>query len=409
MTGMVIVGAGEAGTRAGFALREQGWQGAITLIGAEDGLPYERPPLSKPMPEGAQRKPVCDTDAFARAGIDYLPGIVASRIDPSGHKVVLADGTRLSYAKLLLATGARPRRIDLPGAERIRDFRTYADAVRVFDDCLPGRRTAIIGAGLIGMELAAVLRGRDIPVDVVEAGPAPLGRAVPPHFAARLHDRHRAAGVRFHFDARILGIDDAGISLADGTHIPADLVIGAVGVVPDTALASAAGLAVGNGILTDAGLRTSAADIFAAGDCAAVADAQGRHMRFESWRNARDQAEHAARSMLGLRDDFLPRPWFWSDQYDLGLQVAGLPGPDHRMVLRNLAGGGELTFYLDDGRLVAAAGLGPGNSIGKDIKLAEMLIAANLRPDPDALTDASINLKALLKSARDHTTRHRGG
>lgn len=397
---MVIIGAGECGTRAAFALREQGWQGSVTLIGAEDGLPYERPPLSKPVEGDAHRKPICEAEGLAAAGIDYLAGTRVSGIDASAHTVTLADGRQLPYAALLLATGAQPRRLACPGAELALDFRTHEDAARVFAQVTPGGRAAIIGAGLIGMELAAVLRARDIDVDVIEAGPAPLGRAVPPHFAACLHDRHRAEGVRFHFGVTVAGIDPQGVVLGDGRRIPADLVVGAVGVVPDMALAEAAGLAVGNGILTDAELRASSTGIFAAGDCAAVADASGQHIRFESWRNARDQAEIAARNMLGAGQRFSARPWFWSDHYDLGLQVAGLPDPRDQMVARQLSGGAELTFYLRDGRLVAAAGLGPGNSIAKDIKLAEMLMAADVWPDPGALADPGVNLKSLLRTAR---------
>lgn len=400
MSGMVIIGAGECGTRAAFALREQGWQGAITLIGAEDGLPYERPPLSKPVEGDAHRKPICDAAGLAAAGIGYLAGVSVSGIDPSARTVTLADGRQLPYAALLLATGAQPRRLACPGAERALGFRTHDDAARVFASVAPGGRVAIIGAGLIGMELAAVLRARDIAVDVIEAAPAPLGRAVPPHFAARLHDRHRAEGVRFHLGVTVAGIDAKGVVLGDGRRIPADLVVGAIGVVPDTALAQAAGLAIGNGILTDAELRSSAPGIFAAGDCAAVADGAGRHIRLESWRNARDQAETAARNMLGAGARFAARPWFWSDHYDLGLQVAGLPDPRDQMVSRGLTGGAELTFYLRDGQLVAAAGLGPGNSIAKDIKLAEMLMAADLWPDPGALADPGVNLKSLLRTAR---------
>ncbi|WP_421581197.1 oxidoreductase C-terminal domain-containing protein, partial [Shinella sp. M31] len=157
--------------------------------------------------------------------------------------------------------------------------------------------------------------------------------------------------------------------------------------------------AIGNGILTDAFLRTSDPHIFAAGDCAAVAQPGGGHVRLESWRNARSQAETAARNMAGASETFAAIPWFWSDQYDLGLQVAGLPRPEHQSILRSLAQG-ELEFYLEDGRLVAAAALGAGNSLAKDIKLAEMLIAAGISPDPAALADPAVNLKALLKSAR---------
>lgn len=399
MNGIVIIGAGEAGTRAAFALREAGFSGPVTLAGTEPHLPYERPPLSKPLDGVVQMKPICSAEALEAAGIDYLPGMPVVQIDAARRHLLLGDGRTLAYDRLLLATGARPRRLACPGAGRALDFRTFADAAAIFSRAEAAASVAIVGGGLIGMELAAVLRGKGIAVSVVEAAARPLGRAVPARFAARLHARHAEEGVRFHLGQGIAEITPDAVILADGTRVPADIVVSAIGVVPDTGLADAAGLATGNGILTDAFLRTSDPHVFAAGDCAAVSVAGGGHVRFESWRNARGQAETAARNMAGASEAFVAIPWFWSDQYDLGLQVAGLPQPGHECILRP-AGEGELEFYLDGGRLVAAAGLGPGNSLAKDIKLAEMLIAAGISPDPAALADPAVNLKALLKSAR---------
>ncbi|WP_077963295.1 NAD(P)/FAD-dependent oxidoreductase [Ensifer adhaerens] len=399
MDRILIIGAGESGTRAAVALRESGFTGSLTLVGTEPHLPYERPPLSKPLDGAVQMKPICGAEALEAAGIDYRPGISASRLDADARSVALGDGQTRVYDKLLLATGARPRQLTCPGAERALDFRTYADAAAIFARAESGRQVAIIGGGLIGMELAAVLRGKGIDVSVIEMAPKPLGRAVPPRFAARLHARHEEEGVVFHLGQGLSEITDDAVVLSDGSRVPADIVVSAIGVQPDVALAEAAGLAVGNGILTDPYLRTSDPNIYASGDCAAVAQPGGGHMRFESWRNARAQAEVAARNMAGGKEAFAAIPWFWTDQYDLGLQVAGLPHPDHQSVTRQLEGG-ELEFYLDGGRLVAAAGLGLGNGIAKDIKLSEMLIAAGVSPDPGALADASVNLKALLKSAR---------
>lgn len=399
MDGIVIIGAGEAGTRAAFALREAGFTGTVTLTGTEPHLPYERPPLSKPLNGAVQMKPICGAEALQAAGIDYLQGVSALRLDPSTRCVDLSDGRTLAYDRLLLATGARPRRLTCPGSERALDFRTYTDAAAIFSRAGAGKTVAIIGGGLIGMELAAVLRSKGIAVSVIEMAPKPLGRAVPPRFAAKLHARHQKEGVAFHLGQGIAEINEDVVVLADGTAVPADIVVAAIGVQPDIALAEMAGLATGNGILTDAHLRTSDPNIFAAGDCAAVAQPGGGHMRFESWRNARNQAETAARNMVGGEEAFGAIPWFWTDQYDLGLQVAGPPRPEHQRVIRQLDGG-ELEFYLDGGRLVAAAGLGFGNSVAKDIRLSEMLIAAGINPDPTALADPGVNLKALLKSAR---------
>ncbi|EJT04767.1 FAD-dependent oxidoreductase [Rhizobium sp. CCGE 510] len=398
MDGIVIIGAGESGTRAAFALREAGYCGSITLVGAEPHLPYERPPLSKTI-NGAQMKLICAADALEAAGITYLKGLSASTINTAAGAVGLSDGRVLRYEKLLLATGARPRRLTCPGAARALDFRTHADAEAIFSGIAPGQSVAIIGAGLIGMELASVLRGKDVAVSVIEAALRPLGRAVPARFAEKLHTRHAAEGVRFHLDRGVAAISDDGVTLTDGSVVHADLIVGAIGVLPDIALAEASGLATGNGVLTDNCLRTSAPNIFAAGDCAAVAQPGGGYIRYESWRNARTQAETAARNMVGAAETFNTLPWFWSDQYDLGLQVAGLPQPTHQIVLRP-ATEGELEFYLDDGRLVAAAGLGVGNGLARDIKLAEMLIATDISPEPGDLANPAVNLKTLLKSAR---------
>ncbi|MBW9052739.1 NAD(P)/FAD-dependent oxidoreductase [Rhizobium mesosinicum] len=399
MSDIVIIGAGECGTRAAFALREAGYSGSVTLVGAEPHLPYERPPLSKPMNGAVQMKVICAEGVLGAAGIDYVKGVSASKLDVGARTVLLSDGRLLAFDKLLLATGARPRRLGCPGAERALDFRTHADAEAIFANAGPGRSVAIIGGGLIGMELAAVLRGKGVAVSVIEAAPKPLGRAVPPRFAAKLHARHVAEGVDFHIGRGVITINEDGVLLTDGGMVQAQLVVSAIGVMAETRLAQEAGLVAGNGILTDIYLRTSAADIFAAGDCAAVSQPGGGHIRFESWRNARAQAETAARNMIGSPEAFASIPWFWSDQYDLGLQVAGLPQPEHQSVVRQY-GDGELEFYLDGGRLVAAAALGIGNALAKDIKLAEMLIAAGVRPDPAALADANLNLKMLLKNVR---------
>lgn len=398
MNPMVIIGAGECGTRAAFALREAGHAGPITLIGEEPGLPYERPPLSKPDAAGAVRKPICSADQLAAASITLIEGAPVTALDTAARQLTLAGGRTLAWDRLLLATGAQPRRLTCPGAARALPFRTHADAQAVIAAAQPGARVAIIGAGLIGMELAAVLNARGAQVTVIEAGPRAMGRAVPAALAERLAAHHAAAGVVFHFGAAVAGIEDGAVVLADGRRCPADLVVAAIGVVPDTALAKAAGLAVGNGILTDARLETSVPGVFAAGDCAAVT-LTGGPVRSEAWRSARDQAEHAARAMLGAAAAYRPRPWFWSDQLGWGLQVAGDPALGSARVTRSAADGSVIEFALDPtGRLVAAAGLGPGNAVARDIRLAEMLIDAAAAPDPAALADAAVPLKSLLRA-----------
>lgn len=399
--GAVIVGAGECGTRAALALREAGYPGPVTLIGEEAGLPYERPPLSKPDGEVVPRRPVCGSERFATADIDYLAGQRVVALDPGDKTVSLAGGATLTYDRLLLATGAAPRGLSCPGGERAHTFRTFNDARRVHAAAGPGSRVVIVGAGLIGMELAACLRSRGAEVTVIEAADRPLGRAVPAALAERLLGRHLEAGVRFIFNAAVDNVNEHAVVLGDGASVPADIVVAAIGVLPNTALAAAAGLAVGDGILVDARLRTGSPHIFAAGDCACLDTGEGCRLRYETWRNAQAQGELAARNMAGAGEAFATRPWFWSEQYELGLQVVGLFSERHSVATRSLPDGARTLFFANgDGTLAAAAGLGTGDTVARDIRIARMLIEAGAKPDRDALCDPSVNLKALLKRAR---------
>lgn len=403
MNPMVIVGAGECGTRAAFALRESGWDGEVVLIGDEPGLPYERPPLSKPGAEGAVRRGICDAEALARARIHHRPGQRVEALHREDRRLRMQDGSVLAYQRLLLATGAQPRTLACPGGEAALPLRTHADAGRLFQACGPAARVVVVGAGLIGMELAAVLRAQGAEVTVVEAGPRALGRAVPAAIAQRLQDRHAAAGVGLRWNVGVVAVAGHEVHLTDGTVLPADAVIAAIGVWPDTRLAEAAGLAVDNGIVVDARLATADPHIFAAGDCARFTCARsGQRLRLESWQNARAQAEHAARAMLGASEAFDAMPWFWSDQFELGLQIAGWPDAQRPLLARSVDADTTLWFQQDAdaggaGALTAACGLGPGNRVGKDIKLAQMLIARRVPVPADALIDPAVSLKSLLK------------
>jgi 3-phenylpropionate/trans-cinnamate dioxygenase ferredoxin reductase subunit len=400
MTPMVIVGAGECGARAALTLRESGWAGDIVLLGNEPGLPYERPPLSKPGADGVTRRTIADAERLHDAAIDFRPGRAVAAVKPAQRMLVLDDDLELPYDKLLLATGARPRALACPGAEAALTFRTHADATALHAKATNARHAVLAGAGLIGMELAATLRGAGLEVTVVESGPRALGRAVLPSLARRLVDRHRAQGVEILLGTGIECIAGRRLTLTDGSTREADIVLAAIGVVPETALAEAAGLAVDNGIVVDERLATSDPHIFAAGDCARAPSrfAPGP-VRLESWRNAQDQGAHAARAMLGAAEPYDAVPWFWSDQYELGLQVAGLPDPARACVSRRVSPEAEILFQLgDDGRLLCASGLGPGTSVARDIRLAEMLIARGARPRAETLQDPSINLKTLLRS-----------
>lgn len=400
--GIVVVGAGECGTRAALALREAGWAGPVTLVGNEVHPPYERPPLSKDAIVAASLagKPIVGADGLDGAGIGFRPGVAAVEIDRAGSAVVLDDGRRLPYRRLLLATGARARPLAVPGAEgpQVAVLRTLDDAARIRAALGPGRRLAVIGGGFIGLELAASARRLGAGVTVIEALPRLLSRGVPAEVAAVLADRHAAEGVRLVLGARIVEITGEGVVLGDGELVAADLVLVGIGATPDTTLAEAAGLVVENGIAVDDRLATSDPSIFAAGDCAAfLHPGYGRRIRLESWRSAQEQGALAARNMLGADEPVSAVPWFWSDQYDLTLQIAGLAeGTD--ATVRRAVGEGFVLFHLaPDGRLLAASGIGPGNAVAKDIRLAEMMIARGMRPDPDALESAP-NLKKLLSA-----------
>lgn len=400
MAGIVIVGAGECGTRAALAARQAGWEGEITLLGAEPGAPYERPPLSKPDADGAFVKEIVGRDMLADQGIAYRDGVTATALDTQAKTLTLSDGGTLGYDRLLLATGARPRPLPCEGGDKAHVFRTRSDAERLFDAARHGARAVIVGAGLIGLELAAELGRRGAHVTVVELAPRPLGRAVPATLADRLHARHVAEGVEFVFGASVAAVEDGAVRLADGRSLPADVTIAAIGIVPDTALAEAAGIPCDNGILVDETLATGAPDVWAAGDCASMPWPSGGRRRFETWKSAQDQGVAAGRAMAGQPAPFELHPWFWSDQHDLGLQVVGLPH-DGEAVLRRKDDGAEILFYLaDDGRLIAAAGLGTGNAVAKDIRVAGKLIEAGAAPDPAALADPDADLRKILKAAK---------
>lgn len=399
MDPMVIVGAGECGTRAAFALRENGWPGGIVLIGEESGLPYERPPLSKPGGAGVVRRDICDAAALVAHGIEFRAATRVESLDRTQRTLQLRGGESLCYGRLLLATGARPRALDCPGGETALPFRTHEDARALFGQIRLGARAVLVGAGLIGMELAATLRQAGMAVTVVEAGERALGRGIPAAVAQRLQACHEARGVQFRFGAAIERLEAGAVRLTDGTRLPADVVLAAIGVLPDTRLAQQAGLAIDNGIVVDGRLCSSDPHIHAAGDCARFPCRRtGETLRLESWQNARDQGEHAARAMLGGADAFDAIPWFWSDQYQLGLQLAGWPSAQRPLLERQVDAGTTLWFQLDeDGHLLSACGLGPGNGVARDIKLARLLLERAQPLSAAALQDPAIPLKSLLR------------
>jgi 3-phenylpropionate/trans-cinnamate dioxygenase ferredoxin reductase subunit len=319
--------------------------------------------------------------------------------------VTLADGRTLPYDKLLLATGAAPRRLPLPGADdgRCAYLRTHDDALRIRNALHAGNHVAILGGGFIGLEIAASARKRGAGITVIEALPRILTRGVPEEIARIVDARHRREGVNLACGKALLALHETAsgveIALSDGSVVSADLVIIGIGAVPVTRLAQDAGLTIDNGIAVDGQLRTSDPDIYAAGDCCSfpLALYGGRRVRLECWRNALDQGGLAARNMLGAGESASAVPWFWSDQYDMRLQIAGLPDEGMQSVRRDLSEDAFILFHLSaDGRLVAASGIAHGNTVAKDIRLAEMLIAKGARPEPAALARPQVKLKSLL-------------
>ncbi|QCI67828.1 NAD(P)/FAD-dependent oxidoreductase [Phreatobacter stygius] len=384
-SGIVIVGGGQAGLQTAISLREEGYDGQLTLIGAEQSVPYQRPPLSKAFLLGAvdetglQLRP----QAFLeKLGIDFVQGAEVVAIDRAGHAVRLADGTRHGYGHLVIATGARNRPLTVAGAERgeVAHLRSIEDARALQKKLADSADIVVIGAGFIGLELAAVAAKLGRRVHVVEAGPRLMARAVSRDCAAFFQSRHESWGTDFSFQAEVAAIEhDAdgvtGVRLADGRVLKADLVVAGIGVLPNVELAAEAGLAVDNGILVDEHLVTSDPDISAIGDCAAHPNSfSGGLIRLESVQNAADQARTVAARLAGRPASYQAVPWFWSDQGDSKLQMAGLTaGHDHSVLQGEVADGRFSIFCFKDGRFLGV------ESVNKpaDNMLARRVLAAS--------------------------------
>jgi 3-phenylpropionate/trans-cinnamate dioxygenase ferredoxin reductase component len=364
----VIVGASLAGAKAAETLREEGFGGRIVLVGVERERPYERPPLSKGYLAGKDDRSkiyVHAPDWYAGHDVDLRLGTEVTGIDRAAREVVLADGERVGYDKLLLTTGSTPRRLDVPGADLdgVLYLRRVEDSERIRAALGRAGPLVVVGAGWIGLEVAAAARGYGVPVTVVEPQPAPLLGVLGPELAEVFAGLHRAHGVDLRFGAEVASILDAGgrraggVSLRGGEELPAEAVVVGIGIRPDTGLAEAAGLEVDNGIVTDAALRTSDPDVFAAGDVAnSYNPLVGARLRVEHWANALNGGPAAARSMLGQDVVYDRVPYFYTDQYDLGMEYCGHapPGSYDRVVFRGDVPGREfIAFWLSGGRVLA--------------------------------------------------------
>jgi 3-phenylpropionate/trans-cinnamate dioxygenase ferredoxin reductase subunit len=401
--GMVIVGGGMAGARAIVSLRANGFQGPVTLVGEETLLPYERPPLSKAMLVDEQEpQPVLllDEGMIASLNAVFVRGVKAIGIDRKAKVLVLEDGRAIAYDKLLIATGAKPRRLTIEGGELAYTLRDFADGDHLRSRLRQSKSAAIIGGGFIGLEVASSARKLGLDVTLVEAQPRILMRGVPEEIAKVVHARHVEAGVTMQVGTALKAVETDGVRLADDRKVKAEIVVAGIGAAPEISLAQAAGLSIENGIACDATLQTSDPDIYASGDCCSFPHGLfgNKRMRLEAWRNATDQANVATENMLGAAKPYMAVPWFWSDQYDLSLQIAGNPADGPEIIRRQTGEQSFVMFHRDpEGRLVGASGIGPGNSIARDVKLAEMLIGKRAAPTAEQLADPSVQLKVLLK------------
>ena len=364
---IVIAGAGLAGAKAAEALRTEGFDGPVVLIGDENERPYERPPLSKDYLMGKAERDsiyVHPADWYREHNVDLRLGAAVTGIDRERHEVTLADGSRVGYGKLLLATGSSPRRMPVPGAglPGVHYLRTVGDSDAIRQAFQGAERVVVIGAGWIGLEAAAAARTAGAEVAIVEMAQLPLLRVLGREVAEVFADLHRSHGVDLRMNAGVAELTGtggrvSGVRLSDGSHLPADAVVAGVGITPNTQLAEAAGLEVGNGIRVDASLRTSDPDIYAAGDVAwAYQPLLKAGIRVEHWSNARNQPQAAAKAMLGQEVAYDRLPYFYTDQYDLGMEYSGYvePGGYDEVVFRGDKERREfVSFWLREGRVLA--------------------------------------------------------
>lgn len=398
----VIIGGGQAAAQACASLRQFGYAGKITLIADEAALPYQRPPLSKAYMKGelAEERLYFKPEAwYEDNNIDVILSMRAQKIDRANQVVEIEHGGKVPYDALIIATGSRPRVLPIEGAELdgVFDLRNLADVERIRPRLMGGERMVIVGAGYIGLEAAAVARQLDLEVTVLEMADRVLARVTSPVMSDFYDQEHRAKGVDIRLNAQISAIKGEGkverAVLADGTDIPADIVLIGIGIVPNDELAAEAGIACKDGILTDRDARTNDPRIFAAGDCAVRPLVHyGRSGRLESVHNAIEQGKLAAASIMGKPRPNEDCPWFWSDQYDLKLQIAGLSTDYDEIVVRGDPGERKFAaFYLKAGTLIAVDAV---NSPPEFLASKRLIISgANLAPE--VLRDTSKSMKEI--------------
>src|ERR1700736_3361237 len=400
---VLIVGAGHAGFQVAASLRQHGYKDRICLINDEAHIPYQRPPLSKAYLKGEGRPDslMFRPDKFYR---DQNVELIADRavsIDRAAHRLLLASGSSLDYGHLVLATGARNRLLDLPNANLadVRYLRILDESEALRQRLSSAKGVVVIGAGFIGLEFAATARAKGLEVDVIELGTRVMARAVTAEISEFFQARHTAAGIRIHLGVQVTSIEAdgakvTGVSLSDGRHIPADLIVVGVGVLPNVELAAAAGLPVAAGIIVDEHLLTADPDISAVGDCALYASERfGASLRLESVQNATDHARCVAARLTGDAKAYDGLPWFWSDQGPDKLQMVGLTTGYDQVVVRGDRGAGAFSaFCYKSGQLL---GIESVNRAG-DHMFGRRLLAANRSITPEQAADASFDLKSAL-------------
>jgi 3-phenylpropionate/trans-cinnamate dioxygenase ferredoxin reductase subunit len=403
MPTFVVIGAGHAAGQAVASLRQEGFSGDIVVVGDEPHLPYQRPPLSKQYLSGEQGldKVYLRPQAFyADRNIDVKLGVRATRLEPGEHRITLDDGSTLKYDKLLLATGSRVRVLNIEGSDLpgIHYLRTIADVDAIRAEFAPGKRIIVVGGGYIGLEVAAVATKAGLDVTVLEMEDRILKRVTTEAMSAFYHQLHTGRGVTIRTSARVTGFAGServeAVLIDSGERLPADLVIVGIGIVPNVELAADAGLACDNGILVDDHCRTSDPDIYAAGDCTNHPNPLlGRRMRLESVPNAMEQARVAATNMNGGDATYASIPWFWSDQYELKLQMVGFSADADQAIVRGDPEKNEFaTFYLKNGVVVAVDAV---NS-PRDFMASRQMVAKKSAPDPERLADPDVPLKELM-------------
>ncbi|CAN5457486.1 FAD-dependent oxidoreductase [soil metagenome] len=398
---VLVVGAGQAGGQVVASLRQNGFDGHIVLIGAEPVLPYQRPPLSKSFLAGSlpvERLFLRPPAFYEKARVEVMLGVCVTGLDTGHRRVTLDDGRELMFDRLVLATGGRPRPLSCAGADhpRLHYLRTVADVEGIRAQLRPGVRLVLIGGGYIGLEIAAVAAKLGLMVTVLESEPTVLARVTCPDVAHFFEDEHRRAGVTIRCAATVTGIEGtssvARVVIAGGESFDADLVIAGIGLLPNVELASAAGVTCDNGIVVDELCQTSAPGVYAAGDCTRhPSEVYGCQLRLESVHNAIEQAKTAAAAICGSAEPYRQVPWFWSDQYDLKLQTAGLNRGYDQVVIRGDPDTRSFAaFYLRGGRLLAV------DAINRPVEFmaAKALIADRVVVDGERLADDRIPVKA---------------